>query len=157
MLNRFEQFTAAISAIHRDVQKIERDEMEKFGLKGAYAQYLLAMNRYPNGIIASALCEICDKDKAAVSRMLSEMERKGLVTRESNGGNQYRALLKLTDKGKEAAQFVQERATIAVELAGTGLTNQNRMILYASLELIASNLQIIRNNGIPTSNKENES
>ena len=45
MVNRFEQFTGLISAGNRCVQKIERDEMEKFGLKGAYAQYLLAMAR----------------------------------------------------------------------------------------------------------------
>ena len=40
MIDRFEQFVSYISAIHRDVQKIERDEMVKYGLKGAYAQYL---------------------------------------------------------------------------------------------------------------------
>ena len=33
MLDRFEQFTAAISAINRCVQKLERDEMEKYGYK----------------------------------------------------------------------------------------------------------------------------
>lgn len=156
MLSRFEQFTSAISAIHRDIQKIERDEMEKFGLKGAFAQYLLAMNRYPDGITASALCEICDKDKAAVSRILPEMERKDLVVRESTGTNQYRALLKLTGKGKQAAQFIRERATLAVELAGTGLSDRDRIVFYASLGRIASNLQTICKNGIPTSNKENE-
>ena len=73
MLNRFEQFTSAISALCRDVQKIERDEMEKQGLRGAFAQYLLAISRYPEGITASALCEVCDKDKAAVSRIIGVM------------------------------------------------------------------------------------
>lgn len=157
MLNRFEQFTATISAIHRDIQKIERDEMEKFGLKGAYAQYLLAINRFPNGITAATVCEICDKDKAAVSRIVSEMESKGLLTREYAGSKQYRALLKLTGKGAKAARFVRERATAAVEFAGTGLTEQDRKILYVSLELIATNLQTICKNGIPASDKENES
>ena len=49
------------------------------------------------------LGELCCKDKADVSRMVSIMERKGLVQRESNAGNMYRALLKLTDEGKAAA------------------------------------------------------
>ena len=74
MIDRFELFVAAISGIYRDIQKIERDEMVKYGLKGPYAQYLVAMKRCPQGITASALCEVCDKDKAAVSRMLGEME-----------------------------------------------------------------------------------
>ena len=70
MLQRFEAFTAAISGIYRDIQKIERDEMEKYGLKGAYAQYLLALSHCPEGLSAAELCEVCDKDKAAVSRVL---------------------------------------------------------------------------------------
>jgi len=79
MIDRFEQFVSYISAIHRDIQKIERDQMVKYGLKGAYAQYLVAMDHYPEGITAAKLCEVCDIDKAAVSRVLSEMEKKKLV------------------------------------------------------------------------------
>ena len=69
MIDRFEQFVSYISAIHRDVQKIERDEMEKCGLKGAHAQYLVAMHRFPDGITAAELCDVCGKDKAAGSEI----------------------------------------------------------------------------------------
>ena len=103
MLDRFEQFTSAISALYRDVQKIERDEMEKQGLRGAFAQYLLAISRHPEGITAATLCEVCDKDKAAVSRIIAEMESKGLVEKENDGTSQYRARLRLTPAGQEAA------------------------------------------------------
>ena len=33
MISRFEQFTSAISGIYRSIQKIEREQMEKYGLK----------------------------------------------------------------------------------------------------------------------------
>ena len=81
MVSRFEHFSSSISCIYRYIQKIERIEMEKYGLKGPYAQCLLAMRRYPEGITAARLCEVCDKDKAAVSRMVAELEEKGLITR----------------------------------------------------------------------------
>lgn len=149
MLNRFEQFTSAIAALCRDVQKIERDEMEKQGLRGAFAQYLLAISRYPEGITASALCEVCDKDKAAVSRIIGEMESKGLLKKDSDGTSQYRAKLSLTPAGEEAAAFVRERASIAVELAGSGLSAEDRKAFYQALELISANLQEICKNGIP--------
>lgn len=148
MVNRFAQFTGAISAIYRDIQKIERDEMEKYGLKGAFAQYLLAMDRHPDGITAAALCEECDKDKAAVSRILSEMEAKGLVLRHTGDGP-YRAKLSLTDSGKKAAHYVSQKAVAAVELAGQGLSDPDRKIFYAALALIAGNLQTICREGIP--------
>ena len=148
MLKRFEQFTSAIAAISRDVQRIERDEMEKHGLRGAFAQYLLALSRHPEGITAAGLCDVCDKDKAAVSRIVSEMDAKELILREA-GASPYRAKLFLSPAGQEAADFVKERASIAVEMAGAGLSDEDRKIFYAALELISSNLQTICQKGIP--------
>lgn len=149
MLERFEQFTSAISALYRDVQKIERDEMEKQGLRGAFAQYLLAISRHPEGITAAALCEACDKDKAAVSRITAEMEAKGLVERETDGVSQYRAKLRLTPAGQDAAAFVRKRASVAVELAGKDLSAEDRKIFYSALERICASLQQISQRGIP--------
>lgn len=149
MVSRFELFTGVISAIYRSIQKIERDEMEKYGLRGAYAQYLLAMSHYPEGITAAGLCEVCDKDKAAVSRAAAEMTEKGLMIRQASSDNLYRAKLKLTDAGYEAARFVAERASAAVEAAGNGLTDDDRSVFYAALGRIAANLKIISQDGIP--------
>ena len=146
MVSRFEQFTTSISTIYRFIQKIERDEMEKYGLKGAFAQYLIVMSRFPDGITAAQLCEICDKDKAAVSRIVAELEAKGLAVRE---GTNYRALVRLTESGRDAARFVRERAHIAVTLAGKGITDEERKAYCAALDQIAANLQIISKEGIP--------
>jgi DNA-binding MarR family transcriptional regulator len=151
MLTRFEQFSSSISSIYKHIQKIERDEMAKYGLKGSFAQYLLAIGRYEEGITSSHLCEICDKDKAAISRVVSEMEQKGLIYRQPMGDpdNLYRAMLKLTEKGKAAAHHVSECAKVAVEFAGKGLTDESRQAFYVALNLIASNLQDISKKGIP--------
>ncbi len=155
MINRFQQFSVSIAAIYRHVQKIERAEMVKYGLKGSYAQYLAVLNLHAEGLTASRLCEICDKDKAAISRVIAEMEEKGLVARErrenriGDGSRMYRARLTLTPLGKEAADHVLDRAIVAVEHAGAGLTAENRKIFYASMEIIAHNLQSISKNGIP--------
>ena len=149
MLERFDRFTSAISSIHRFIQKIERDEMEKYGLKGAAAQYLLAMARYPEGITAATLCEICDRDKAAVSRILAELEEQGMVCRVSDTGKDYRVLLALTPEGQKAADHVDQKATVAVAMAGQGLTDQDRAVLYAALDRIHANIKNISQKGIP--------
>lgn len=147
MISRYEQFTTLISGIERGIQKIERDEMVKLGYKGAYAQYLAAMKRYPLGVTAAQLCEICDKDKAAVSRVVGELEAKELVIRES--GAAYRALLTLSEEGKRVADFVCRKAQAAVDAAGFGLTENDRLVYFAVLERIARNLEIIGRDGIP--------
>ena len=149
MLDRFEQFSYSISNIYRHIMKIERDEMEKYGLRGSYVQYLIAMTRYPEGVTSTKLSEVCDKDKAAISRIVAEMESKGLITRESDKNNLYRAKLVLTEEGKKAADFVCERAEKAVTAAGMGLGDDDRKIFYGALAIFEANLRRIAHDGIP--------
>ena len=147
MISRFEQFTSAISGIYRSIQKIEREQMEKYGLKGAYAQYLVTIQRYEDGITAAQLCEVCDLDKAAVSRAIAEMFQRGLVERTGETG--YRARVRLTEKGQEAAAYVNRLAQAAVDAAGSALTDGDRAVMYAALESIAEKLSVISKTGIP--------
>ncbi len=149
MLHRFEQFSSDIFTIYRDIQKLEREEMEKYGLKGAFSTYLLILLKHPDGITSSRLSEICDKDKAAISRVVSEMAAKGLVKREGTKDNLYRANISLTEEGLRVAEFVRKRAMAAVAAASKGLTEENRKIFYAALDLIAANLKEINKTGIP--------
>ena len=118
MEDRFERFSVGMSEISRYWHKLTGDEMEKYGLKGTHSIYLLTMYRFPEGLTAPRLCELCAKDKADVSRMMSLMEKKGLVRKESVGKTLYGGVFKLTEEGQEAARHVSERARNAVEIAG---------------------------------------
>ena len=54
MINRFEQFSQVISGIHRYIQKLQRNEMVKRGYKGAFALYLVTLNRVSEGLTSKA-------------------------------------------------------------------------------------------------------
>ena len=150
MISRFEQFSLIISGIHRKLQKIERAEMVKRGYKGAFAQYLATLSRYEEGLTSTELCEICDKDKAAVSRIIAEMEEKDLVQREKKVVRSYRSKITLTEKGKETADFVAKRAEAAVEaVSGSVMTDEQREFFYAILDNLHKNLQKVGTEGIP--------
>lgn len=149
MIERFEKFSFLISEISRNWHKITSDEMEKYGLKGPHAVYLITMHRYPDGVTAPQLCELCGKDKSDVSRMMSIMEKKGLVKKEGVHQNLYRGVFKLTQQGVEAAEYVAGRANLAVELAGKELSDENRAIFYDALEIISTNLRQISKEGLP--------
>ena len=154
MLNRFERFSLAISEIDRCWHKLAAEEMAKYDLNSAHAVYLNVLRQYEGGITAAMLGELCCKNKADVSRMVSILEQKGLVRKETVSGNMYRALLILTEKGREAARHVQERAALAVELAGAGLSDADRGVFYSALERITENLQMLSKNGLPHGKKE---
>lgn len=147
MVLRFERFSFAISEISRYWHKIAAQEMERYGLKAQHSVYLLNLYRHPAGITAARLAQNCGKDKADVSRMVTILEEKGLVCKE---GASYRALLKLTQTGREAAEHVQKRASTAVEVGGEGITEENRENFYRVLELIAGNLRAVSEEGLPT-------
>ena len=149
MLNRFARFSRAISEIDRCWHKLAAEEMAKYELNTPHAVYLTTLYNFEDGITAARLGKLCGKNKADVSRMVSILEQKGLVRKETVGGNLYRARLLLTDEGKQAAEHVQCRAALAVELAGEGMTEQEREIFYRCLEKIAANLQILSKDGLP--------
>ena len=144
MTDRFERFSYAISEIYRCWHRIAAAEMEKRGLKGGCAIYLMALLRAPGGVGAGQLSETCGRDKADVSRQLSAMERDGLVRREGD----YRAAWHLTEEGKKAAEYVARRAAFAVESAGGRLDDEKRTAFYNALEGIAENLQRIAREGL---------
>lgn len=148
MVGRFEQFSTAIASIYRNIQKIERAEMAKFGLKGPHCQCLLAMSRYPEGVTASQLCEICDKDKAAISRTVAELEASGMVVRPEGAGKRYRATLKLTQAGIAAAEAVTGRAKVAVVAATGDYGREQQLQFTQTLAMLASNLDTICREGL---------
>lgn len=148
MVSRFEQFTTAISSIHRSIQKIQRVEMAKYGLKGPHAQCLLALSRYPEGLTAARLCEICDRDKAAISRTVAELEEAEMLRRPDCGGKRYRVSLMLTEKGKDAANAVMGKARLAVKQATGGYGAELQEMFTGTLAMVAANLETICREGL---------
>ena len=84
-----------------------------------------------------------------VTDILNELEKQGLIIRDLANATAYRALIRLTDAGSAAATFVCGKITQAVEIAGKGLTDQERLTFYNVLHRIAANLQSIVNSGLP--------
>jgi DNA-binding MarR family transcriptional regulator len=148
MIGRFEQFCTAISSIQHSIARIERVEMEKYGLKGPHAQCILVMERSPEGITAAQLCVACEKDKAAISRTLSELLEAGMITRLDPNGKRYRSRLYLTEKGKAVAKQVDDRVHRAVSQVSEGYDVETREIFVHVLDMIAVNLQELCKNGL---------
>ena len=148
MENRYELLSGAISCMYHDIQKIERVEMARYGLKGPHAQCLLAIKKHPEGITAARLCEVCEKDKAAVSRTLAELEEVGMIYRDNRNGSRYRSALMLTEQGEIAAEAVVEKVRMAVERAGIGFGEAEREVFYRVLAIIAGNLHKLCKEGL---------
>lgn len=148
MIGRFEIFSLSLSEIMSSWNKIATDEMKPYGLKGSCVIFLISLFKNPDGLTATELCELCNRDKAEVSRALSVMEKKELISRVNTTVNGYRANITLTKKGKEATHALRERIKLAVEKGGEGLTESQIENFYISLETICNNLRKISAEGL---------
>jgi len=148
MVGRFEIFTLGLSEIMSSWTKIASDEMKPFGLKGTYVIYLIALYKHPEGLTSANLSEMCNRDKAEVSRAIKALESKELIVRENITVNGYRAKITLTGKGRESTKALRERVKLAVEKGGEGLSEQERDSFYSALETISANLKKISREGL---------
>ena len=145
---RYELLSGSISCMYHDIQKIERVEMAKYGLKGPHAECLLTLGQHPQGITAARLCEISEKDKAAISRTLSELEQAGMILRLDPDGKRYRSQLQLTDKGKQVAREVSYLMGQAVAKAISGVEYSQGEAFFRVLNLIVENMDDLCRNGL---------
>ncbi|MGN0961877.1 MAG: MarR family winged helix-turn-helix transcriptional regulator [Christensenellales bacterium] len=145
MENRYNKFTLLISVINRSINKIKSEEMSKFGLKSYHVSCLFYL--YKNldcGLTASELCALCEEDKGTISRSLNYLENYGyIICKEDNSKKKYRAKLHLTQQGRKIAQKITQITDEAVEKGSCGITEEERVIMYKSLDIISDNLKKI--------------
>ena len=92
---------------------------------------------------AAELCRAIEIDKAAISRVLRELDAGGLIRYPD--GRRYRARVELTDAGNRVAIAVAGRIEAIVERIGRGLTDAEREIFYNALVNISRNLEELIN------------
>lgn len=142
MQDRFRKFTLLFSEINRCINKIKTEEMARFDLKGAHVSclYYLYMNEE---LTAKELCDICQEDKAAVSRSIDYLEKQGYLYCESKAQKRYKSPLKLTEKGVEAGRQVAEKITGVLNEATADISEWDLAAMYHSLYSISDKLQKI--------------
>ena len=148
MTGRFEIFTLALSEMTSSWNKIATEELKPYGLKGGYIVYLIALFKKPDGLTAANLCEICNKDKAEVSRAIKALESNDFVTRTNTTVSGYRASITLTEKGRKITHELRERIKLIVEKGGNGLNEEQREVFYNALATISENLKVISKEGL---------
>ena len=147
MQDRFERFVVSITELHRYLQKLKELEMGQMDLKAGYTMCLYYLGKHPelhkvDEYVDTQLTELCKEDKAAISRTLSQLSSKGLVSCElPEHKRSYRTLYYLTEEGNTVVKKISSRIYSALAHGGDGMTEEQRLNLYDSLERISHNLE----------------
>lgn len=134
-------FTMQIAKCNRYIRKLKQEEMETFDLKGPHVSCLYYLYKSQRPLTLKELCDICDEDKAYVSRAVDGLEKDGYIACNAKTEKRYRSPLFLTEKGIETARGIVKKIDQIVALAGEGVPQENREIFYKTLTTISSNLQ----------------
>lgn len=137
--DRFELFTTTITQIYKSLQKIKSHEMTELQLKGTHVMCLFELYRHPDGLTITELSTLCEEDKAATSRTVSELTERELVNSDSE--KRYRAPIVLTAQGKEITEQINEMAANAAIAGSADMTHEERMTFYHTLTDISDNLK----------------
>ncbi len=140
MENRFETFTALMTGIGRSIRRIKTMEMADFHLKGTHALCLYYLYRH-DSLTATELCELCEEDKANISRTIEHLKQNDYIVCADGAAKRYRSPLALTEKGREAGAKMVEKIDKVLALSSEGISEENRRIMYESLYRVGENLQ----------------
>ena len=144
MKDRFETFTVLIAKISRNIRKIKNQEMADYDLRSSHISGLYYLYS-SEGLTATDLCERCEEDKATISRSLEYLENNGYLIRESEFAKRYKGPLTLTEKGKEVGKKIADKINMALDEVSIGLTEEERIVFYRSLNIISDRLEAISN------------
>ncbi|MBQ8658179.1 MAG: winged helix-turn-helix transcriptional regulator [Clostridia bacterium] len=145
MQERFKTFTVLIAKISRAIRRIKTEEMAEFDLKSPHVSCLYYLYK-EKSLTAKELCDICDEDKAAVSRSIDFLETNGYIAAPDAAKKRYKTPLFLTEKGERIGAEIAKKIDDILAKASVGLSEENREIFYKSLTLISDNLQNICEN-----------
>ena len=141
---RFEDFVGIISALNKEIQRIKTAEAKRLGFRGSDVMCLYYLVKHPEGLTASELARMVDVSRAAMSRTLAHLAEDGLVEvgdTEEEEASKYRAPVRLTEKGIEAARPLDDIIHRVLDEAGGELAMRQRLQMYDSLNHILERLR----------------
>lgn len=142
MVERFQTFTVLIAKISRSIRRIKSEEMAALGLKSPHVSCLYYLYK-AECLTAKQLCDMCEEDKAAISRSIEYLEREGYIACLSDAKKRYKSPLVLTERGRATSRAIVGRIDRILTEASEGLSEQDRLIFYKAFSLICDNLQNI--------------
>ena len=144
--DRFERFALLIDAAHKGISRVKQNIVADTSVKKVHTMWLYKLLKRENGLTASELAAESMIDRSLISRELASLAEDGYITIDSQGKKRgYNSRIKLTEKGKEAANSIATTAYNTQEAIREGVTDQDLVIFYTTLEKLCANFEKLEN------------
>lgn len=139
--DRFDRFCSLTCGAVKSIQKLKSRYMTHFGLTSAHTMCIRHLSTRPDGLTRMELTDICDIDKAQISRTVNELCAKGYITETENESNNYRKRLKLTSLGKDTAEEINKAIKEIHAFVSNDFDEEQLLNFYTTFDLICSRLK----------------
>lgn len=137
---RFEQFSALISGIYRDIQKLKTKWTEPLSLKAVHIFWVYLLKNHPEGLTASELSRHSQSNRSLVSREIQELIDLGIIqTEKGTQQRRYGQKLILTQSGQHIAQRISQASLDIQNQVNAGIPEEDLIVLYRTLGILMEN------------------
>lgn len=114
--------------------------MAEFNLKSPHVSCLYYLYK-AEALTAKELSDMCDEDKAAISRSILHLEKSGYLVCDSQAKKRYKAPLLLTEEGRAVASRIAEKIDGVLDYVGGFMDQKERLEFYQTLSRISDNIE----------------
>lgn len=137
---RFEQFSALISGIYWDIQKLKAKWTAPLGMKAVHIFWVYLLKNHPDGLSASELSRYSQSNRSLISREIKELMEMGYVSADpASRQRRYGQKLKLTHAGEEVAKRISEASLDIQNQVNSGIPEEDLITLYRTLGILMEN------------------
>ena len=138
---KFNEFTGLVSRAYKALHRVQERYMRDFGLRSVHVSCLLRLLDAPEGLSATELSARCGVDRAQISRVTAELERRGLICETAPGvKRRYRGSLMLTERGRAEAEELSSIVVEKLAAVSSSLDQEKVATFYEVFREIASQL-----------------
>ena len=136
---RFEEFSALISSVHGNIQKLKTRYTTQLDLKAVHVFWLYLLRTHPEGLSASELAAAGQSNRSLVSREIDELFDKGIIYTQDNGDKRrYGWKLMLTNKGRQLADVISAVVTDIQNSVSQDISEEDLISFYRTLRILAN-------------------
>lgn len=138
---RFVPFILSIDRISKNIKRIKDGAMEKYGLRSAHVMCLCNLAKAQGGLNSTELAEACGVDKAFISRVTTELEKRGYIERNQNShGSIYKCKFVLTQSGLEIKDFINSKIAEIMSNVSGEIADHKIKVFYEVLAILDENI-----------------
>ena len=138
--DRLDEFMTLVIGASRSITKLKSKYMANYGLGSTHTMCIRKLYMSKNGLTRTQISELCELDKAQVSRITGELVQKGYVTEGPSRSN-YKRRVMLTDDGKRIAAEINNIVLDINTYVSEKIAPEDIETFYSVFEEICENLK----------------